>query len=156
MASPRAQSHIFTGGFDPAWPDVDVVVLPGFPDAASTAQEGCESAVYPSSATDVVKFLRAEGLDVAYAVDRSERRLMSKNAAEHWLPVVVALTEFGANTLTSVLESHIAEFIVKPFGRSSKLHVRCGKSTSEGDISYFSASGPAEGVVDALREFGRQ
>lgn len=156
MASLQTQSHTFTGRFDPAWPSADVVVLPGFPDAASTPQDGHEPAVYPSSATDVVKILRAEGLDVAYAVDRSERRLMSKNAAEHWLPVVVALTEFGANTLTSVLASHIAEFIVSPFERSSKLHVRCGKSTSDGDISYFSASGPPEVVLDALKEFGRQ
>ena len=156
MNSGSLQTDSYAGGLDAAWPDVDIVVLPGFPDDPAPIDGARDSAFHPSSATDVVKLLRAEGLDVVYAVERDDRQLMSKNAAEHWLPVVIAVSEFGANTLTSALASIVAEKVIGPFGHSSKLHVHCGIQSQDGSFRFFRGSGEAQAVVNAMAEFGKQ
>ncbi len=97
MASQGMRSQEYAGELNEVWPDTDIVVLPGFPDDSSPIEESLSESIYPSSATDVVKLLRVEGLTVAYAVERSERRLMSKNSAEFWLPVIIAVSELGAS-----------------------------------------------------------
>ena len=156
MASRSAQSEQYTGKLDGTWPDADIVVLPGFPDDSAPIEEALSKTNYPSTSTDVVKLLRAEGLSVDYAVERSERQLVSKNAAEHWLPIVIAVSEFGANTLTSALASIIAEQIVAIFGGGSKLHVHCGIKEADGSYRFIKASGPPEAVVEAVEAFGRR
>ena len=156
MASQGMQSQEYAGELNEVWPDTDIVVLPGFPDDSSPIEESLSKSIYPSSATDVVKLLRVEGLTVAYAVERSERQLMSKNSAEFWLPVIIAVSELGASTLNSALASIIAERIMAPFGHDSKLHVHCGIKEADGSYRFIKASGPAEAVVEAVEAFGRR
>ena len=156
MASRGGQSEQYTGELNGTWPDADIVVLPGFPDDSAQIEMSLSETNYPSTATDVVKLLRAEGLSVEYAVKRSERQLVSKNAAEHWLPIVIAVSEFGANTLTSALASIIAEQIVAIFGGGSKLHVHCGVKEADGSYRFIKASGPPEAVIEAMESFARR
>lgn len=156
MSSTNLRTHTYADDLDAAWPDVDIVVLSGFPDDSAPIGDTRDAAFHPSSVTDVVKLLRADGLDVAYAVERDARQLMSKNAAEHWLPVLIAVSEFGANTLTSALASIIAERIIAPFGQSSKLHVHYGIQCQDGSFRFLRASGEPRAVLDAMEEFGKQ
>lgn len=66
--------------------NVDVLVLPGFPDREVALNEAGNP--YPSTTIDVVKRLRQLGLTVEFTESREQRLEVALKASELWIPVL--------------------------------------------------------------------
>ncbi|WP_143036162.1 hypothetical protein [Lentzea fradiae] len=134
---------------------VAVVIRAGIP--ASHQGRGQGEPIYPDSVTDVAKLLRQEGVEVSYEHDRDQRKILSLNSAEVWIPVLAFVTDVGVNVPANI----VATMIVNYFGGRSRaeksvLHVEFEESTPDGSQRKFNASGPGALVLEAIDKFGRQ
>lgn len=140
--------------WDPAWPEADILVVPGIPGWADTgADRGVENP-YPSSTSDFVKEFRLEGFRVQHTVSRGDRSPVSINAADLWVPVLI----FALQDVAQVPSELLSTAILKVFGRwlsdDSRLHVRFMQKGADGTIHEFKADGRASDVLRAMQVFG--
>lgn len=140
--------------WDPAWPEADIVVLPGIPGRYGLGADAEVENPYPSSTSDFVKALRLEGFCVEYTVSRGDRSSVSINAADLWVPVLI----FALQDVAQIPSEILTATILKVFGRwmsdDSRLHVRFMQKGADGSIHEFESDGRASDVLRAMRDFG--
>lgn len=141
------------GTWNPAWPDADVIVLPGFPGRNQPVDERVQNP-YPNTTLDVVKILRSNDRTVEHALERSERQEISLNAAEYWVPILVFAQDLGMETCVNLL-GHAIRQIVGAFQLPrTKLHVRFGRQRPDGTVEFFEGHGDGDKVLEAMRCLG--
>lgn len=141
------------GTWDPAWPDAEVVVLPGLPGWNQPVDDRVQNP-YPETTLDVVKILRSNDFAVEYAIERSDRQEISLNAAECWIPVLVFVNEVGIETCVTLLVNAIRQIVGALQQPWTRLHVRFGRQQPDGTIEYFEGHGDADKVLEAIRALG--
>ena len=141
------------GTWDPAWPDAEVVVLPGLPGWKQPDDDRVQNP-YPAPTLDVVKILRSNGLTVEHALEPSERQEISLNAAECWIPVLVFAKDIGLDTCVQLLVHAIRRIVGALQLPRTKLHVRFGRQRPDGTVEYFEGDGDGDKVLEAIRCLG--
>jgi len=141
------------GTWDPAWPDADVVVLPGLPGWSQSADDRVQNP-YPDTTLNMVKILRSNGHTVEHAFERSKRQEISLNAAECWVPVLVFANDVGVETCVQLLVHAIRQIVGASQPSQTKLHVRFGRQGPDGTVEYFEGHGDGDKVLEAIRCFG--
>ena len=133
---------------------VDVLVMPGVPGKRDRVEDG--RGAYPSTAADVMKLLREEGVRVDYAESDDRRAELTYHGAEIWLPVLLWTSDSLANGAGSLFAHVIIQFLGEKEAERSVLHVKCGRQSGAGDKQWFEAHGPGKDVLKALREFDKE
>lgn len=141
------------GTWDPAWPDADVVVLPGFPGRRQPADKRVQNP-YPDTTLHMVKILRSNDRTVEHVVERSERQEISLNAEECWVPILVFANELGMETCVNLLVHAIRQIVGKLQLPRKMLHVRFGRQRPDGTIEFFEGHGDGDKVLEAIRCLG--
>ena len=140
--------------WDPAWPEADIVVLPGIPGWAGPGANAEVENPYPSSTSDFVKALRLEGFRVQYTVSRDDRSPVSINAADLWVPVLIFALQDMAQIPSEILTEAILRVFDRRMSEDSRLHVRFMQKGADGSIHKFESDGRASDVLRAMRDFG--
>lgn len=153
MDSPPLRLDEELGTWDPAWPDADVIVLPGFPGRKQPADERVQNP-YPDTTLDMVKILRSNDRTVEHAVERSERQEISLNAAECWVPILVFANDLGAETCVNLLVNAIRQIVGALQLQRTRLHVRFGRQRPDGTVEFFEGHGDGDKVLEAIRLYG--
>lgn len=132
--------------------DLQIIVESGFPGKPNYSTP--DGHPYPSSASNVVKLLRQEGMQVEYAHEKSERRVVSLNALEVWLPILSFVGDVGANIPANIVATMIMNYFkgMKNGTSDTLLHLEYEFQDSKGNKAKFSASGSPEHVISALKE----
>ena len=150
----RSDATSDTREWDPTWPAVDIMVLPGMPGWAGPRADLEVANPYPSSTSDFVKALRLEGLSVGYTVNRDDRSTVSLKAAEIWVPILF----FALQDVAQVPSEILTAAILKVFGRwisdDSRLHVHFMQKSPDGYVQEFRSDGRASDVLRAMKVFG--
>ena len=138
-----------SGRWNPAWPDADVVVLPGLPGWSGTAHDRVQNP-YPETTVDTVNILRSHGCTVEHALERGERQEISLNAAEFWVPVLVFAAELGIEATVDLLMHAIRQIVGTLQLPRQKLHLRFGQQRPDGTVDYLEVHGDADKVIEAI------
>jgi hypothetical protein len=126
-------------------------VLPGVP-GMPDLRDG-ERVPYPDSTVDFVKIARAAGLTPVFADVAADRSYAGHKAADHWLPIL----EVARDLLTGVSGGLFTWLVLDYLGADADgkdvLHVDFRVKDADGSEKRFRADGPADDVLEALREF---
>ncbi len=108
---------------------------------------------YPRGTSDIVKILRERGFQVEYDRPKSERVVVSHNAAEVWLPILAFASNVLANIPANIISSVIMDYLA-PLGLDrSKLHVEFKVKNADGSEATFKADGSGPDVVRSIDAF---
>jgi hypothetical protein len=130
---------------------LDAIVLPGVPGVDTP---GVDEDPYPASTIDVIKILRAEGIQVDYAQPTRPRVSVDLKAAEVWMPIVVFTSEALANGLGGVLTAAFLEIVGKARAGRTRMHARVGRMRSDDiGVEWLDVDGPAEAALEAIERF---
>jgi hypothetical protein len=134
--------------------ELEVLVVSGVPGQPEFSTP--DGYPYPASSTHFVKLLHEQDVAVRYEHEKVDRRLVSLNALELWAPLLVFMTDVGANIPANI----IATTIMNYFGGRKKaekaiLHVKFKVTNSEGKSLAFESNGPGRDVLDAIDRFGK-
>ncbi len=110
---------------------------------------------YPSTTTDIVKLLKANGFEISYDHDRHDRVEVSYNAADAWLPVLAFTQSVLANIPANILSTIIMQYFGAGRQTQKNLHVKFIVTTPDGGEKNFEAHGPGQEVVEAINAFQR-
>ncbi|WP_431896331.1 hypothetical protein [Micromonospora haikouensis] len=110
---------------------------------------------YPTMTTDVVKLLKSHGFTVTYDHERQERVLVSHNAADAWLPVLVFAQSVLANIPANIISTIIMQYFGEMAFKKTNLHVKFAVTAPDGSEKNFEAHGPGQEVVEAINAFQR-
>ena len=123
--------------------------MPGLPDYAVPVRD---EALYPPSATDLMKLARAAGVAVEYA-DDGERAYVGLKAAEVWMPIIVFMNNAMAAGLGVVIGDWFRELLGTVRDGRLRLHVKVGKEEADGKtVEWMTAHGEAEEVLASIRQ----
>jgi hypothetical protein len=124
------------------FPDHEVLVLP-------ESIRG-DVGVYRDEALVLVKEMKAEGIDAEYLHDPERREWHGLRSQE----VVVVLTlSFAAGLLANATWDAIKGVVNHLFGKRNVIVRFHERRTDNEEEKWFEASGPADSVIDSIREF---
>jgi hypothetical protein len=126
----------------------DVLVLPGVPGSIERFDDG--RGAYPATTADVVKLLRAEGLNTDYAESRADRADYTLKAADMWLPILAFTADALSNGAGDLFAGAVRSLLGHRGSKSAVIHLRVGKAAGH-SVDWFEADGPAEGVLESFK-----
>jgi hypothetical protein len=105
---------------------------------------------YRDEALVLVKELRAEGVDAEYLHNAERREWHGLRSQD---TVAVLILSFAAGLLSNATWEAIKAVVGRRFGKRNIIVRFHERRTEHEEESWYEASGPADSVIDSIREF---
>ncbi|MEU3768488.1 hypothetical protein AB0E55_25820 [Amycolatopsis keratiniphila] len=131
-----------------------VIFLPGI--SGMQLPENIEKVGYPDTATDLEKILKLHGLNVDYAVTKSERVEVAHRAIDIWLPIIGFAAGAAGNVALNILSNALYDRFINRRRNdlpTPTIHLRLVRLPDGTEV--FELNGGPEEIVETIREIGK-
>jgi hypothetical protein len=132
---------------------MDITICRGVPGAVVSKED---EALLPIETIDMVKVIRERGFNPVFEDADDDRRYVSHNAADVWLPILQFTVQFLIGTGGGLFSMLIWDLLGKDEAEKGILHVEERVIDTDGVQHVLRATGKGEDVLRALDEFEKR